>query len=145
MQDDMLKLENQICFPLYAASRLVTKLYQPILSQWDITYPQYLVFLLLWEKDKRTVSDICNCLFLESSTLTPLLKRLESKEYILRSRSIKDERSVIIQLTKKGKALHKEAKKIPQEILQSVSSKAIKKSDLVQLKSTLAEITKAIQ
>ena len=58
MQDDMLKLENQICFPLYAASRLVTKLYQPILSKWDITYPQYLIFLILWEKDKRTVSDI---------------------------------------------------------------------------------------
>ena len=145
MQDDMLKLENQICFPLYAASRLVTKLYQPILSQWDITYPQYLVFLLLWEKDKRTVSDICNCLFLESSTLTPLLKRLESKEYILRSRSIEDERSVIIQLTKKGKALRKEAKKIPQEILQSVSSKAIKKSDILHLKATLTEITKVIQ
>ncbi len=145
MQDDMLKLENQICFPLYAASRLVTKLYQPILSKWDITYPQYLVFLLLWEKDKRTVSDICNCLFLESSTLTPLLKRLESKEYILRSRSIVDERSVIIQLTKKGKTLRKEAKKIPQEILQSVSSKAIKKSDILHLKSTLTEITKVIQ
>ncbi len=145
MQDDMLKLENQICFPLYAASRLVTKLYQPILSKWDITYPQYLVFLLLWEKDKRTVSDICNCLFLESSTLTPLLKRLESKEYILRSWSIEDERSVIIQLTKKGKALRKEAKKIPQEILQSVSSKAIKKSDILHLKATLTEITKSIQ
>lgn len=145
MHADMLKLENQICFPLYAASRLVTKLYQPILSKWDITYPQYLVFLLLWEKDKRSVSDICNCLFLESSTLTPLLKRLESKEYILRSRSIEDERSVIIQLTKKGKALRKEAKKIPQEILQSVSSKAIKKSDILHLKATLTEITKIIQ
>jgi DNA-binding MarR family transcriptional regulator len=145
MHADMLKLENQICFPLYAASRLVTKLYQPILSKWDITYPQYLVFLLLWEKDKRSVSDICNCLFLESSTLTPLLKRLESKEYILRSRSIEDERSVIIQLTKKGKALRKEAKKIPQEILQSVSSKAIKKSDILHLKATLTEITKSIQ
>lgn len=145
MHADMLKLENQICFPLYAASRLVTKLYQPILSKWDITYPQYLVFLLLWEKDKRSVSDICNCLFLESSTLTPLLKRLESKEYILRSRSIEDERSVIIQLTKKGKALRNEAKKIPQEILQSVSSKAIKKSDILHLKATLTEITKSIQ
>ncbi|MBK6953099.1 MAG: MarR family transcriptional regulator [Crocinitomicaceae bacterium] len=145
MQDDMLKLENQICFPLYAASRLVTKLYQPILSKWDITYPQYLVFLLLWEKDKRTVSDICNCLFLESSTLTPLLKRLETKDYIVRTRSLQDERSVIIQLTPKGKALRKEAKKIPQEILQSVSSKTIKKRDLVQLKSTLSEITKVIQ
>jgi DNA-binding MarR family transcriptional regulator len=145
MQDDMLKLENQICFPLYASSRLVTKLYQPILSKWDITYPQYLVFLLLWEKDKRTVSDICTCLFLESSTLTPLLKRLETKDYIVRTRSLKDERSVIIQLTPKGKALRKEAKKIPQEILQSVSSKTIKKRDLVQLKSTLSEITKVIQ
>jgi DNA-binding MarR family transcriptional regulator len=145
MQDDMLKLENQICFPLYAASRLVTKLYQPVLSKWDITYPQYLVFLLLWEKDKRTVSDLCSCLFLESSTLTPLLKRLESKDYIVRSRSIKDERSVIIQLTKKGKALRREAKKIPQEILKNVSSKTIKKSDLIQLKATLTEITKTIQ
>lgn len=145
MQDEMLRLENQICFPLYAASRLVTKLYQPLLSKWDITYPQYLVFLLLWEKDKRTVSDICNCLFLESSTLTPLLKRLEAKDYIVRTRSLQDERSVIIELTKKGKALRKEAKRIPQEIIQGVSSKSIKKSDLVQLKSTLAEITKAIQ
>lgn len=145
MQENMLKLENQICFPLYAAARLVTKLYQPILSKWDITYPQYLVFLLLWEKDKRTVSDICNCLFLESSTLTPLLKRLETKDYILRTRSTNDERSVIIELTKKGKTLRKEAKTIPQEIIQSVSSKTIKKSDILQLKITLNEITKAIQ
>lgn len=144
MQDEMLKIENQICFPLYAASRLVTKLYQPLLSRWDITYPQYLVFLLLWEKDKRTVSDICSCLFLESSTLTPLLKRLEAKEYIVRTRSAQDERSVIIALTKKGKALRKEAKTIPQEILKTVSSKAIKKSDLLQLKATLTEINKVI-
>jgi DNA-binding MarR family transcriptional regulator len=145
MQDDMLKLENQICFPLYAASRLVTKLYQPILSKWDITYPQYLVLLLLWEKDKRTVSDICNCLFLESSTLTPLLKRLENKDYIVRTRSLQDERSVIIQLTQKGKALRKEAKKIPQEILLSVRSQTIKKADILHLKATLTEITKTIQ
>ncbi len=140
MNAEALKLENQICFPLYAASRLVTKLYQPILSRWDITYPQYLVFLLLWEKDQLTVSELGECLLLESNTLTPLLKRMESKGYITRTRSTTDERSVQISLTDKGKALQEEARLIPEQIVNSVKTDVITESDIVHLKQTLNQI-----
>ena len=127
-------------FPLYAASRLVTKLYQPILNQWDITYPQYLVFLLLWEKDQRTVSELGECLLLESNTLTPLLKRMESKGYVTRTRSTTDERSVQISLTDKGKALKQEAQLIPEQIVNSVKTDAISEADIMHLKQTLNQI-----
>ena len=140
MNAEVLKLENQICFPLYAASRLVTKLYQPILNQWDITYPQYLVFLLLWEKDQRTVSELGECLLLESNTLTPLLKRMESKGYVTRTRSTTDERSVQISLTDKGKALKQEAQLIPEQIVNSVKTDAISEADIMHLKQTLNQI-----
>ena len=140
MIDESLKLENQVCFPLYAASRLITKLYQPILSRWDLTYPQYLVLLVLWEKDKRNVSDICKCLALETSTLTPLLKRLEGKGYIHRSRSATDERNVLIELTEKGKQAQKKAKKIPAEIISNLKAPPITEADIIHLKTTLAAI-----
>lgn len=145
MSEEILKLENQICFPLYAASRLVTKLYQPILSQWDITYPQYLVFLLLWERDKRTVTDIGECLLLESSTLTPLLKRLETKGYLSRSRSAADERNVLIELTEKGKALQEEARQIPELVINSVKSTTLTEADVIQLKHTLDTVVKQLK
>jgi DNA-binding MarR family transcriptional regulator len=145
MNEEILKLENQICFPLYAASRLVTKLYQPVLSQWDITYPQYLVFLLLWERDKRTVTDIGECLVLESSTLTPLLKRLETKGYISRIRSAADERNVLIELTEKGKALQEEASQIPELVINSVKSTTLTEADVIQLKQTLDTVVKQLK
>lgn len=144
MEYPQLKLDNQICFPLYSASRLITKLYQPILSQWDLTYPQYLVLLLLWEQDHRNVSDICNCLLLETSTLTPLLKRLEAKGYISRTRSVKDERNVIIELTEKGHSFRELAKDIPETIIGSLQNDIVSEADILQLKRILADITSVI-
>lgn len=144
MQNDILKLENQVCFPIYAASRLVTRLYQPYFDKLDITYPQYLVFLLLWEKDNRNVSDISHCLYLESSTLTPLLKRMEAKGYIKRSRSAQDERSVFIQLTAKGKKLEEKASAIPAQIVGKMQTEEISVEEILKMKDTLQKITRLI-
>ncbi|HRG87502.1 MAG TPA: MarR family transcriptional regulator [Chitinophagales bacterium] len=144
MQNDILKLENQVCFPIYAASRLVTRLYQPYFDKLDITYPQYLVFLLLWEKDNRNVSDISHCLYLESSTLTPLLKRMEAKGYIKRSRSAQDERSVLIQLTAKGKKLEEKASAIPTQIVGKMQTEEIGVEEILKMKDTLQKITRLI-
>ena len=144
MQNDILKLENQVCFPIYAASRLVTRLYQPYFDKLDITYPQYLVFLLLWEKDNRNVSDISHCLYLESSTLTPLLKRMEAKGYIKRKRSAEDERSVFIQLTPKGKKLEEKASAIPMQIVGKMQTEEISVDEILKMKDTLQKITRLI-
>ncbi len=144
MQNDILKLENQVCFPIYAASRLVTRLYQPYFDKLDITYPQYLVFLLLWEKDNRNVSDISHCLYLESSTLTPLLKRMEAKGYIKRKRSAEDERSVFIQLTAKGKKLEEKASAIPLQIVGKMQTEEISVDEILKMKDTLQKITRLI-
>jgi DNA-binding MarR family transcriptional regulator len=144
MQNDILKLENQVCFPIYAASRLVTRLYQPYFDKLDITYPQYLVFLLLWEKDNRNVSDISHCLYLESSTLTPLLKRMEAKGYIKRNRSVEDERSVFIQLTPKGKKLEEKASTIPMQIVGKMQTEEISVEEILKMKDTLQKITRLI-
>lgn len=124
MNKQLLKIENQLCFPLYAAARLVTRLYQPILAELEITYPQYLVFLLLWDKDNRAVSELCNCLFLDSNTMTPLLQRLEAKQLISRKRDSVDERKVIVSLTKTGKLLKKKASKIPQYFKSELTANA---------------------
>ncbi|WP_168196283.1 MarR family winged helix-turn-helix transcriptional regulator [Echinicola soli] len=115
-----LNLENQLCFPLYAASRLMIKAYQPHLSKLDLTYPQYLVLLVLWEEDYLTVSQISHALILESNTLTPLLKRLEEKDILKRTRDKGDERKVFVTLTSHGKALKKEAVCIPTAIMKNV-------------------------
>ncbi len=114
-----LYLENQLCFPLYAASRLTTKLYEPFLNALDITYPQYLVLLVLWKEGSQSVTEIGELLLLESNTLTPLLKRMEQKGLIERRRSEKDERKVLISLTSTGEALKQEASTIPDKLLTS--------------------------
>ena len=113
---DSLKLENQICFPLYAASREVIKQYHPFLESLDITYTQYIVMLVLWEKNKLNVKDLGKKLFLDSGTLTPLLKNLEKKGYIKRSRDIDDERNVIVELTSEGISLKEKVKDIPEKV-----------------------------
>jgi DNA-binding MarR family transcriptional regulator len=116
----LLQLDNQLCFPLYAASRMVTKLYQPLLEKLDITYPQYLILVVLWESDALTVNEIGKKLMLETNTLTPLLKRMEIKGIIKRTRSKIDERQVIIKLTDKGSSLKQQALCIPTELLEGV-------------------------
>ena len=113
---DPLKLENQLCFPLYAASREVIKLYKPFLDELDLTYTQYIAMLLLWENESMTVKEIGDCLFLDSGTLTPLLKKLEAKGMITRTRSTKDERNLNVTTTKAGKALHDKALHSPFEM-----------------------------
>ncbi|WP_372758041.1 MarR family winged helix-turn-helix transcriptional regulator [Mariniflexile sp.] len=118
--NDSLKLENQLCFPLYAASRLVTKCYQPVLDSLGITYPQYLVLMVLWENDSVNLSLLSEKLMLQSNTLTPLLKRMEKMDLITRLRSKTDERNIIISLTKKGIDIKNEAPKVQNQLSQNI-------------------------
>lgn len=113
---EAMKLSNQLCFPLYAASRNVIAQYTPYLNELGLTYTQYLVFLVLWEKDGITVSEICEKLKLDSGTMSPLLKKLQKAGYILKVRSAEDDRVVVISLTEEGKALQKKAKDIPKKV-----------------------------
>ncbi|MBR1535262.1 MAG: MarR family transcriptional regulator [Ruminococcus sp.] len=111
--NEALKLENQLCFPLYAAARQVVSLYTPHLKELGLTYTQYIVFLVLWEKDGIPVGELGRRLYLDNGTLTPLLKKLESAGYLTRSRDKIDERVVIVTLTDAGRALKEKAKEIP--------------------------------
>jgi DNA-binding MarR family transcriptional regulator len=115
--DDPLALDNQLCFALYSASLAMTKTYKPFLDKLGLTYPQYLVMLVLWQQDDILVKTIGERLFLDSGTLTPLLKRLESVSLITRTRDEADERQVRINLTKEGRALKKKAQSIPHQML----------------------------
>jgi DNA-binding MarR family transcriptional regulator len=114
---DLLALENQFCFALYSASLAMTKTYKPYLDRLGITYPQYLVMLVLWEQDDVLVKRIGERLFLDSGTLTPLLKRLEASGLIARKRDESDERQVRITLTREGRMLRKKAQDIPRQVL----------------------------
>ena len=118
---DSLKLQKQLCFPLYACAKEVTKRYQPLLNEIDLTYTQYIVMMVMWEKKQINVKHLGETLFLDSGTLTPLLKKLEVKGYISRTRNEQDERSVIISVTQKGIDLRKKAKNIPEEIGKCVN------------------------
>ena len=139
-----LYLENQLCFPLYAASRLTTKLYAPHLEKLDITYPQYLVLLVLWEHNGQTVNKIGQRLMLESNTLTPLLKRLENKDFITRKRAKTDERTVVISLTYKGESLKEKASCIPEKVLSSFQDDAVSVEQITIFKDTLEKLVKSL-
>lgn len=110
---DALKLENQICFPLYACSREIVKRYKPFLEEIDLTYTQYITMMVMWEKKSVNVKELGESLFLDSGTLTPLLKKLEAKGMITRKRSDKDERNLIVSLTEAGEKLKEKAADIP--------------------------------
>ncbi|MBB6246816.1 MarR family transcriptional regulator [Rhodanobacter sp. A1T4] len=112
----LLQLDQQLCFALYSAGLAMNKVYRTLLSRLRLTYPQYLVMLVLWERDDLTVSDIGERLFLDSATLTPLLKRLEAAGLLDRARSAEDERQVIISLTSEGRALKKQAGSVPNAV-----------------------------
>lgn len=112
----LLQLDQQLCFALYSAGLAMNKVYRTLLSRLRLTYPQYLVMLVLWERDDLTVSDIGERLFLDSATLTPLLKRLEAAGLLDRARSAEDERQVIISLTSEGRALKKRAGSVPNAV-----------------------------
>lgn len=118
---EQLKLSNQVCFPLYAISKEIVRQYSPFLDKLDLTYPQYLVMLTLWEFGEQSVGEIGAKLFLDSGTLTPLLKRLQSKDLITRTRSQTDERTVIITLTNQGRALEHKAVNVPQQIVDCLN------------------------
>ena len=113
---DALKIENQLCFPLYACSRLVIKQYKPFLDELDLTYTQYIALMVLWEEHSVTVKTLGDRLFLDSGTLTPLLKKLEHKGLVTRTRSSADERNLIVAVTPQGMALREEALRIPGEL-----------------------------
>ncbi|KPE52269.1 MarR family winged helix-turn-helix transcriptional regulator [Chryseobacterium indologenes] len=136
------KLENQICFPLYVIAKEITGLYRPFLDELDITYPQYLVLMVLWENDGVTVSHIGEKVFLDSGTLTPLLKRLESKGIINRKRKKEDERVVEVFLTESGKQLQKKACEIPGKIRNKIDADP---EDLIHLKETIQKILNKIE
>ncbi len=136
-----LALDAQLCFALYSTMLGMNKAYRKLLKEINLTYPQYLVMLVLWEKDGINVSDICDQLFLETTTLTPLLKRLEVSGFIRRQRSSVDERQVMITLTDAGLALKEKAKSIPQCIGESVG---YSQTELKQMRESLIDLRKRL-
>jgi len=121
LNDELLKLQNQLCFPLYAASRGVVNKYKPFLDEIDLTYTQYIVMMVMWERKKISVKDLGQCLYLDSGTLTPVLKRLEVKGLIMRKRSPEDERQVDILITEDGELLKEKAVLIPEKMSKCIS------------------------
>lgn len=115
---DVLKLENQICFPLYACSREIIKQYKLFLDEIDLTYTQYITMMVLWERKSLTVKELGECLFLDSGTLTPLLKKMETKGLLDRKRSETDERSLIVSITEKGEQLKERAVAVPGKMME---------------------------
>ncbi len=111
-----LQLDHQLCFPLYAASKEIIRRYKPYLDELDLTYTQYITMMVLWEKKELNVKELGKCLFLDSGTLTPVLKKLASKGYIKRTRSKEDERNLLVSITEEGDELKKRAVKIPQQM-----------------------------
>ncbi|MBQ9112479.1 MAG: MarR family transcriptional regulator [Clostridia bacterium] len=135
--NDALKLENQLCFPLYAASKEVIKQYKPYLDAIDLTYTQYITMMILWERKSLTVKELGKRLYLDSGTLTPLLKKLEAKGLITRARSSRDERNLDVTLTEKGEALKQMASDIPEQMAKCVKLSA---EDALQLYTLLYKI-----
>jgi DNA-binding MarR family transcriptional regulator len=133
LSTEKLKLKNQICFPLYACARGVIRAYKPILKKIGLTYTQYIVMLVLWEKKSINVKQLGEELCLETGTLTPLLRRLESAGLVTRSRGLRDERNLMIGLTAEGEALERRAENIPDEIYACVSLDSRDASELYRL------------
>lgn len=139
---NQLKLENQICFKIYSVEREMTKLYRGLLEELNVTYPQYLVLLVLWEEESMTVKELGQKLSLDSGTLSPMLKRMEGNQLITRTRSVEDERTVIISLTKKGLDLREKAECIPSKVIDSLP---LEDEELYHLNKTLTSILHKLQ
>jgi DNA-binding MarR family transcriptional regulator len=139
--DEALRLDQQVCFPLYAAANAMGRLYRPILEPLGLTYPQYLVMLVLWQEDRQSVSGLGALLHLDSGTLTPLLKRLEAAGLVVRRRDTDDERRVLISLTAAGKKLKIKAREVPEQIRCAVT---LPGEDLVELRRLLREVLGAL-
>ena len=145
MTEEKFKLENQLCFRLYTASRLLTQAYHPLLGEHGLTYPQYLVLLVLWEKDGQPVNDIAKRLMLETNTVTPLLKRMEAEGIVTRSQGKKDARQMIVSLTKQGKELQKELADVPATVGSSVLCDSITPETVPDLFRMLDDIIKQLE
>jgi len=130
---DALKLENQLCFPLYACSREVIKKYKPHLDKLDLTYTQYITMMILWEKRSITAKELGDSLYLDSGTLTPLLKKLESKGFVTRKRSEEDERNLIVSITKAGDLLKEKALEVPAAVGKCMKLDADEAQELYRL------------
>ena len=137
MTNNILKLSNQLCFPLYAATRQITKLYRPLLEKLEVTYPQYLVLLVLFDEESVTVKALGERLYLDSGTLTPMLKRMEEHGLVERNRSSKDERVVEVSLTEKGRGLEKQAEEIPIKFSKEIH---LETDEFEELKRLLTKI-----
>ena len=133
MEYEQLKLDNQLCFRLYTAARLTMGVYHPYLDPLGITYPQYLVLLVLWEQDKQPVCDIAKKMMLDTNTVTPLLQRMEKAGIIKRTRGKEDSRQRIVSLTEKGKAMQEQAKHIPERLHNEVALKTGDKEEILKL------------
>ena len=142
MDNEQLKLENQLCFRLYSAARLTMGAYHPYLDPLGITYPQYLVLLVLWEQDKQPVCDIGKRLLLDTNTMTPLLQRMEKAGLITRTRGIEDTRQRIVSLTKQGKALYEQAQDIPENMRKAVR---MPESEMEQILQMIPSLDKLIE
>lgn len=140
MAYEQLKLENQLCFRLYTAARLTMGVYHPYLDPLGITYPQYLVLLVLWEQDRQPVCEIAKKLMLDTNTVTPLLQRMEKSELINRTRGKEDSRQRIVSLTEKGKAMHEQAKHIPECLGNDVALKTGDEKEILKMIPTLDKL-----
>jgi MarR family transcriptional regulator, organic hydroperoxide resistance regulator len=138
-QDDPLSLDRQVCFPLYAATNLLTRLYGPVLGKLGLTYPQYLVMLVLWEHEPETVGDLGARLHLDSGTLTPLLKRMEAAGLVTRKRDLKDERRVLVSLTVNGRRLRQQALHVPETM-----SKGYKPEGIDELRESVRALVRIL-
>jgi MarR family transcriptional regulator, organic hydroperoxide resistance regulator len=137
--EEFLLLENQLCFAIYACSREITRLYRPILEEIGITYPQFLTLVVLWEHKRLTVKEIGERLYLDSGTLTPMLKRMEALELLTRGRDQEDERKVFVELTEKGEELREVAKALPETCIPHFNLTKNEYSDLLANMNTLIE------
>jgi DNA-binding MarR family transcriptional regulator len=138
---DELRLDRQVCFALYAASRAVTQLYRPVLDALGLTYPQYLVLLVLWERGPVTVKELGTALDLDSGTLSPLLKRLETAGFVARDRRQDDERCVEVRLTAAGEELRERAAGVPRKIARATG---LRSAELAELRRTLVALTEVV-
>lgn len=136
---DILKLENQLCFPIYALSREIIKLYKPLLDKYNLTYTQYITMLVLWEDEKITFKNLGKRLHLDSGTLTPVLKKLESMELIIKYRTKEDDRIVVVELTEKGKLLKENILEVPEEMF---CSSGMSESEALEFKDVINKMLK---
>ncbi len=143
--EEKFKLENQLCFRLYTASRLLTQAYHPLLSEHGLTYPQYLVLLVMWEKDAQPVNDIAKRLLLETNTVTPLLKRMEAEGIVTRSKGKEDARQMIVKLTSKGRDLQKKLTNVPETVGNAVICESVSPETVPSLFEMLDDIIKQLK